>query len=66
MTQAKPARAPEVPLTLAVVALFTLAVVAGVYYIAGGPIPYTIDFGGPTGVAFEGRYAVTPRSCGHS
>lgn len=59
MTQAKPVRAPEVPLTRAVIALFTAAVVLGLYYVAGGPVPYTVHFGGPTGAAFEGRYAVT-------
>ena len=55
----KPVRAPEVPLTRAVIALFTLLVLAGFYYVAGGPVPYSVHFGGPTGVAFEGRYAVT-------
>ena len=58
MVESKRVRAPEVPLTRAVIALFTLAVVIGMYYVAGGPIPYSIYFGGPTGVAFEGRYAV--------
>lgn len=59
VVEPKRARAPEVPLTRALIALFTLAVVVGLYYVAGGPIPYLIHFGGPTGVAFEGRYAVT-------
>lgn len=58
MVGVKRVRAPEVPLARFVTALFTLAVAAGLYYVAGGPIPYTVAFGGPTGGAFEGRYAL--------
>lgn len=59
MIEVKRVRAPEVPLVRVAIALFTLAVVVGLYYLAGGPIPYLIHFGGPTGVVFEGRYTVT-------
>jgi len=59
VVEPKRVRAPEVSLTRALIALFTLAVAVGLYYVVGGPIPYLIHFGGPTGVAFEGRYAVT-------
>lgn len=55
----KPVRAPEVPLTRAVIALFTLLVLTGLYYITGGPVPYSVHFVGPTGAEFEGRYAVS-------
>lgn len=55
----KPVRAPEVPLTRAVIALFTLLVLTGLYYIIGGPVPYSVHFGGPSGAEFEGRYAVS-------
>jgi len=59
MVEVRRARAPEIPLTRFVIALFTLVVAAGLYYVSGGPIPYVIEFGGPTGAAFEGRYAIT-------
>ena len=50
-------RAPEVPLTRILILLFTLLVVAGLYYEFGGPIPYYVHFDGPVGTTFEGRYA---------
>jgi len=59
MVEVKRTRAPEIPLTRFLIALFTLAVAVGLYYVAGGPIPYVIEFGGPTGAVFEGRYTLT-------
>ena len=58
MVQVKRVRAPEIPLACFVIVLFTLAVVVGLYYLLGGPIPYYVQFSGPVGVAFEGRYAL--------
>lgn len=48
----------EVRITRLVIALFTLAVLLGVYYVAGGPIPYLITWSGPSGESFTGRYEV--------
>ena len=50
-------RAPEIPLTRVFILLFTLLVIAGLYYEFGGPVPYYVHFDGPAGVSFEGRYA---------
>lgn len=59
MVEVRRTRAPEIPLARFFIALFTLVVAVGLYYVVGGPIPYAVEFGGPTGAAFEGRYAIT-------
>lgn len=58
MVEVKRIRAPEIPFTRFVIALFTLLVLAGLYYVVGGPVPYFIAWEGPVGATFEGRYTV--------
>lgn len=58
MVEVRRIRAPEVPFARFVIALFTLLVLGGIYYVVGGPIPYFIQWSGPVGTAFEGRYEV--------
>lgn len=48
----------EVRLAHVLIAFFTLAVLGGFYYTFGGPIPYLINWNGPRGEAFTGRYEV--------
>lgn len=47
-----------VAFTLLAVVVFVLAVGAALYYEFGGPIPYYVNFSGPAGLGFEGRYAL--------
>ncbi len=59
MVKAKRVRAPEIPLARFLILLFVLAVGGAFYYAFGGPIPYSVQFEGPEGTAFEGRYEVS-------
>lgn len=47
-----------VAFTFLAVVVFVLAVGAALYYEFGGPIPYYVNFSGPAGTGFEGRYAL--------
>jgi hypothetical protein len=51
----------ELRLAHVLIAFFTLAVIGGLYYILGGPIPYLINWNGPRGEAFTGRYEILSR-----
>lgn len=59
MVKPKRIRAPEIPFARFLVFLFVLAVGGALYYSFGGPIPYTVQFSGPEGTAFEGRYTIS-------
>lgn len=48
----------EVRIARVLIALFTLFVLLGLYYIFGGPVPYFINWDGPAGEGFTGQYEV--------
>jgi len=51
----------EVRVMRLLIVSFGLFVLLGVYYVAGGPVPHLIVWGGPEGAAFRGSYLVSSR-----